>query len=96
MVWIEQITLRSTNESLLELDLEELLKKIRTNEGAKPTQVKICKHDNMDTDISIFLFWDDQFSKPVASVYQYLARNLNEYGLINHSMWIEMMEATVD
>jgi len=90
MNWIEIITLRSyenVNDSLI----CELLKQVaKGSESNGSIAMKIYRNAWIDTDMSFHLYWKS--TKPEqqgSAVGLRLAQTLKEFGLVNHSAWVE-------
>jgi hypothetical protein len=90
MNWIEIITLRSSG-NIRESIIQELLKPVEegsANDGL--TALKVYRNAWVDTDLSIHLHWRSTEAKQQGSaVGLALAKTLKEFGLLNHSAWIE-------
>ena len=91
MKWLEIIELRTVNrnQDLLKSQLRNLINK--TEQEAKKQTIKVYSRVMVDTDFSIYLFHD---SKKIENNGSPLGLNLvtalKEFGLVNHSVWIEM------
>lgn len=91
MKWLEIIELRSIdcNRELLESQLKKLI--IEVDRETKKQAIKAYSRVMIDTDFSIHLFHD---SKKVANsgspLGLRLTSALKEFGLVNHSIWMEM------
>ena len=85
---LEMINLRSV--SVAERD-----QVINLVQGIVPEQVnhlmiaKWCVHGNLDTDLSVQLFWGDGAKTLPSVLAQRLVRLLENYGLVSHHIWIE-------
>ena len=91
MKWLEIIELRSTGKkrTLLELELQNLISDV--NQEAKQQAIKVYSRVIVDTDFSIHLYHDsEKIEKSGSPLGLRLASALKEYGLVNHSVWIEM------
>ena len=91
MKWIEVIQLRSvdSNRELLESQLKKLIDKV--NKESKMQTIKSYVRVLIDTDFSIHLFHDSKKVENSGSPLGLrLASALKEFGLVNHSIWIEM------
>jgi hypothetical protein len=90
MKWLEIIELRSvdSNRELLESQLQKLINEV--DRETKKQAIKAYSRVMIDTDFSIHLFHD---SKKVENSGSPLGLNLvtalKEFGLVNHSIWIE-------
>ncbi len=91
MKWLETIELRSVdgNRKFLEPQLQKLISEV--DKETKKRAIKIYSRVMIDTDFSIHLFHD---SKKVGNsgsrLGLRLASALKDFGLVNHSIWIEM------
>jgi len=91
MEWLEIIELRSAggNSKLLESQMQKLVNDVY--EGAKKNAVRAYCRLMIDTDFSIHLFHDSKkVEKSGSPLGLRLASTLKEFGLVNHSIWIEM------
>ena len=91
MKWLEIIELRSakTRRELLESQLHELMNEV-DKESEKQT-IKAYYNIMIDTDFTIFLFHDSTNSENSGSPLGLrLVSFLKEFGLVNHSVWVEM------
>ena len=90
MKWLEIIELRSvySNREFLESQVETLI-----NEVEKGTKIQAIKSYNrvlIDTDFSIHLFHDSKkVENGESPLGLRIASALKEFGLVNHSTWIE-------
>lgn len=90
MKWIEVIQLRSvvSNRKRLESKLQKLINEV--NRKPKKHSIKIYNREMLDTDICIVLFHDREKVEIGGSRLSLcLVAALKEFGLINHSIWIE-------
>ena len=91
MKWLEIIQLRTTERSMTKLksQLEALINEVE--EETKKQAIKAYSHIAIDTDFSVHLFHDSKKAEVNGSqLGLYLASALKEFGLVNHSIWIEM------
>ncbi len=91
MKWLEIIELRSAggNNKLLESQMRKLVNEVyeRTENNAVKAYCRLM----IDTDFSIHLFHDSKkVEKSGSPLGLRLASALKEFGLVNHSIWIEM------
>ena len=90
MRWMHIITLRSSTTSLESLNNEVLFSIINNMRERSLKGSKIYRRYAMDSDLSIHLFWDsanvEQKGNPLS---QHLILFLKQYGLVNHSIWVE-------
>ena len=91
MTWLEIIELRSAggNNKLLESQMQKLVNEVY--ERTKNNAVRVYCRLMIDTDFSIHLFHDSKkVEKSGSPLGLRLASALKEFGLVNHSIWIEM------
>jgi hypothetical protein len=91
MKWLEIIELRSvgSNRGLLESQLQKLINEV--DREAKKQAIKAYTRVMIDTDFSIHLFHDSKKAENSGSPLGLrLASALKEFGLVNHSIWVEM------
>ena len=91
MKWTEVIVLRSAagNRQALEVKLQEMVGEI--NRGCKKRVVVAYNRLSIDTDFSIHLLHDSDKVKTSGSrLGLRIVSALKEFGLVNHSTWIEM------
>jgi len=90
-MWLEIIELRSSSggKKMLKSILKKLV--IELNKELKMQAIKIYRREMIDSDFSIHLIHDS--IKPEYSVSPIsfrIFKALKQFGLINHSVWIEM------
>ena len=91
MKWLEIIELRSagSQRALLESQLQNLINN-EVNQDAKQQTIKVYSHVAVETDFSIHLVHDSHRVNISGSpLGQRLASALKEFGLVNHSVWVE-------
>lgn len=92
MKWLEIIELRSvgSNRELLKRQLKALIDE--AHKKAEQQAIKVYNHVAIDTDFSIHLLYDsvkaDINGSPLGLQ---LVSTLKEFGLVNHSVWIEKL-----
>ena len=88
MKWLEIIKLRSAgNNSGL---LKELLLSIDRLSQSELVEIKTYHHAGLDTDLSVHLRWESERPEQNGSALGLrLAHALKEFGLTDHSVWIE-------
>jgi hypothetical protein len=88
MKWLEVIKLRSAGtDSRL---LEELLLSIDKFNQRGLVEMKTFHHAALESDWSIHLHWESERAEQNGSVLGLrLAKALKEFGLIDHSIWVE-------
>ena len=88
MKWLEVIKLRST-ANVSDLVDEYLLPMVEAlNESA--VELKIYRQAGLDTDVSVHLHWSSDLPELKGSALGlHLAQALKEFGLVDHSVWIE-------
>jgi len=88
MKWLEVIKLRSAGKDSRSMD--ELLLSIRKFNQAELVETKTFRHASLDSDLSVHLHWESEGPERNGSpLGLHLARALKEFGLIDHSVWIE-------
>ncbi len=91
MKWLEIIELRSAggNSKLLESQMQKLVNEVC--ETTKNNAARAYCRLMIDTDFSIHLFHNSKkVEKSGSPLGLRLASALKEFGLVNHSIWIEM------
>lgn len=91
MKWVEIIELRAVenNQELLESQLQQLIHQV--DKEANTPAIKTYHRVMLDTDVSIHLVHDSTTVERNGSPLGLrLASSLKEFGLVNHSLWIEM------
>ena len=91
MKWLEIIELRSvgSNRELVESQLQKLINEVEKE--AKKQAINVYSRITIDTDFRIHLFHDSKMVKNKKSPLGLcLASALKAFGLVNHSIWIEM------
>jgi hypothetical protein len=94
MKWLEIIELRSVgnNLKLLEPELKHLIEEL--NIESEQRAIVIYNRLAVDSDFSIHLFHDSKEADiNGSSLGAHLVSTLKEFGLINHSVWIEQIGA---
>ena len=88
MKWLEVIKLRSAGGSLGLL--EELLLPISGSNQRGLVEMKTYRHAALETDLSVHLHWNSEMPEPTGSALGLrLAQALKEFGLVDHSVWVE-------
>ena len=91
MKWIEIIELRSAdnNRELMKSKLQKLINEM--DKETKKQAIKVYSRVKIDTDFSIHLFHNSKEVENSGSPLGLrIASALKEFGLVNHSIWIEM------
>ncbi len=89
--WLEVIKLRSAGRSSRVLQ-ELSLSMARINQGG-PVEMKIYRHAALETDLTVVLHWKTGRTEPNGSALGLrLAQSLRDFGLIDHSVWVEEKE----
>jgi hypothetical protein len=91
MNWLEIIELRSvgSQRELLETQLKKLINEV--GQEVKTQSVKVFCRNMIESDFSIHLFHDSrQIEVNGSSLGLQLVSSLKAFGLVNHSVWIEM------
>jgi hypothetical protein len=88
MKWLEVIKLRSAGGNLELLD--ELLRPLSGSNQRGLVEMKTFRHATLETDASVHLYWNSEMPEPDGSALGLrLAQALKEFGLIDHSVWVE-------
>ena len=88
MKWLEVIKLRSAGKD--SRSMEELLLSIGKFNQAGLVETKTFRHASLDSDLSIHLHWESERPERNGSPLGLrLVRALEEFGLIDHSIWVE-------
>lgn len=90
MKWLEIIEIRSVGNkrAVMESQLQSLINEVK-QETRQPA-VKVYSHITVETDFSIYLYNDSKRTDVSGSpLGQRLASALKEFGLVNHSVWVE-------
>jgi hypothetical protein len=88
MKWLEVIKLRSAGKDSGSLNELLLLMDKFSQRGLVET--KIYRHAALETDLSVHLRWDSEWPERTgSSPGLHLAQALKEFGLVDHSIWIE-------
>ena len=89
MKWLEIIKLRSAGieDSLV----EEFLRSLTTSgEDTERLEIKTYRHAALENDLSVHLHWDSEKPEQDGSALGLrLAQAFKEFGLIDHSIWVE-------
>jgi hypothetical protein len=91
MKWIEVIGIRSAdrNREILESKLQRLIDEM--GEEGKKQVIMAYRRVLINTDFSIHIHHDSKNVQNGGSrLGLYLVNALKEFGMVNHSMWIEM------
>ena len=90
MKWLEIIELRSLerNRTLLASQLQKLIREV---DKEADRQIVVYGRVMIDTDFSIHVLHDsNKVASSGSSLGLRLADGLKEYGLVNHSVWLEL------
>ena len=91
MKWVEMIELRSIdgNRELLKSHLQQLIHQV--NKEVNTQTIKAYRRVMVDTDVSIHLVHNSPHVEHGGSPLGLrLVSSLQEFGLVTHSVWIEM------
>lgn len=89
MKWLETIKLRSpgNDEGVLEEFLQLMVK---SGQSRELVGIKTYRHAALENDLSVHLYWEsDRPEQNGTAVGHQLAQALKEFGLTDHSIWIE-------
>ncbi len=88
MKWLEVIKLRSSGKDYR--SLEELLLSVGKFNQSGLAETKTFRHAALESDWSVYLHWESERPEPNGSpLGLHLTRALKEFGLIDHSVWVE-------
>jgi hypothetical protein len=88
MKWLEVIKLRSAGKSF-GIPEEFLMSIDKFNQNGL-VEIKTYRHAALETDWSVHLLWEsEQPEQNGSSLGLRLAQALKEFGLIDHSIWVE-------
>jgi len=88
MKWLEVIKLRSAGKGS-GLPEEYLMSIDKFNQKGL-VEINIYHHAALETDLSVHLHWEsEQVEQNGSSLGLRLAQALKEFGLVDHSIWIE-------
>jgi hypothetical protein len=88
MKWLEVIKLRSAEKGFGLM--EELLLSVDEFSQSGLVEMKTFHHAALDSDWSIHLHWESELPEENgSSLGLRLAKALKEFGLVDHSIWIE-------
>jgi hypothetical protein len=88
MKWIEIIRLRSS--AIAPKTLKEFMSALANNRHPGLTGVRICRHAAWETDWSLHLQWEsEKLEKNGSALGLRLGQALEEFGLVDHSVWIQ-------
>jgi len=93
MKWIEIITLRSLEKTNRQM-VEELLHQLfQQKEAGLFDAIKVYYHPEIETDLSIHIFWETETRHPSESaIGQQLSYALKGLGQLNYSIWVEAVD----
>lgn len=88
MKWIEIIKLR--NAGKVPESLKRFLSGLLKNAPPELIEVRLYRHASWETDWALHLHWEtEQPEKNGSALGLHLSQALKEFGLIDHSIWIE-------
>lgn len=88
MKWIEIIKLRNAGE--VPESLKVLLSGLLKNGPSGLAEARLYRHASWETDWTMHLHWEtEQPEKNGSALGLHLSQALKEFGLIDHSIWIE-------
>jgi hypothetical protein len=90
MSWLEIIEIRSvgSNRKLLESQLQDIIKEL--SRETDQLTVKVYRHAALDTDFSVHIHHNSKMTDTkCSSICTLLLQALKEFGLVNHTVWIE-------
>jgi len=90
MKWIEIITLRSAGTPRDSIEQKIPRSAVEVDRTKNLVCVQVYRHATVGTDLSIHLLFQSFGPEAQPSALgQHLASALKEFGLVNHSLWIE-------
>jgi hypothetical protein len=93
MRWLEIIKLRSIGKEYE--TLKTMLGSIDRSGQKGLMEIKTFRHTAFETDLSLHLYWESEKTEKIGSALGLrLAQALKEFGLIDHSLWIEEEKTT--
>jgi len=88
MKWIEIIKVRTAGK--VPESLNGLLSGLLKNSPPGLTEARLYRHASWETDWTLQLYWEStQFEENGTALGLRLAQTLTEFGLVDHSVWIE-------
>jgi hypothetical protein len=88
MKWLEVIKLRSAGGSLGLL--EELLLPLSGSNQSGLVEMKTYRHAALENDLSVHIHWESERPEQNGSALGFrLVQALKEFGLVDHSVWLE-------
>ncbi len=89
MRWLEIIKLRSAR--IGEGSRDEFLRSlVKSSQSGKAVEIKTYRHAALEYDVSVHLHWEsDRPEQDGTALGLRLAQALKEFGLTDHSIWIE-------
>jgi hypothetical protein len=88
MKWIEIIKLRTAGG--VPESLKDFLSGLLKNGSPGPREAKLYRHAAWETDWSLHLYWEsEELEKDGSKLGLRLSQTLAEFGLVDHSIWIE-------
>jgi hypothetical protein len=87
MKWLEVIKLQSAGNCQ---ELQELLlETVGAANRSGVTDIKTYRHAALENDLCVLLYWDsERLEKDGSTLGLHLVQAFNEFGLIDHSVWI--------
>jgi hypothetical protein len=87
--WLEVIKLRAAGNG--ERLLDELFRQMdKAGQDRGRVKIKTYRHAALETDVSLHLHWEsERLEQNGSALGLRLAQALKEFGLIDHSIWIE-------
>jgi len=91
MKWIEIIKLRNAGKA--PESLKGFLQGLPKNGHPGLVETKLYRHASWETDWGLHLLWESEAPKREGSLLALrLCQTLSEFGLVDHSIWIEESE----
>ena len=90
MKWLEIIELRSVDRDRVLNELDPMSLVAGLEPGLRPQEIKVYVHGTVETDMSVNLIYDSEsVDTRGSSLGLRLVSMLKEFGLVNHSIWVE-------
>ena len=89
MRWMEFIKVQTARANVAEI-LLDFVTECKNCHGL--LEAKVFSHSSVD-DCSLCLLWNTDVAKPLgSSIGLQISNSLKKYGLVDHSVWVEMTE----
>ena len=90
MKWIEIINLRSAGAPRESIEQKVPRSVAEVDRGKNLVSIQVYRHATLDTDLGVHLLFDSpRLEARPSALGQRLVSLLKEFGLVNHSLWVE-------